>query len=219
MKTLALIPAYTPADDRLLSALGANGVPFHVHRRCSDLPKARSQLLTLGLEQSDAERFLLADADMVPTEAQVAALLESEMFDERDAVTGAYALRDGRCAFLPEDIDAPVELGKAGFVPLQAAGLGFALVHRKSLEAIAERLPRVTNAGAPWWPFCVPFWRNAATVDTLPPVETAEYVPEDYALWQRHRWAGGRLWLATDLLVGHEVTQARAPLPGAVTRG
>ncbi len=213
MNTLALIPAYSNPDDRLLSALAQHGVPFHVHRRCSDLPKARSELLTLGLEQSKAERFLLADADIIPTPDQVGQLLNSEAFGEWDAVSGAYALRDGRCAFMPKDITATVELGKVGFTELAAAGLGFTLVHRHGLEAIADKLPRITNAGAPWWPFCVPFWTSE------PAPGQALYYPDDYALWKRHAWAGGRLWLDTALLVGHDITQGRVPVPGPVTRG
>jgi hypothetical protein len=213
MNALALIPAYTHIDDRLQDALGKVGVPYHPARRCSDLPKARSLLLTLGLEQSKAEVFLLIDSDMAPAAEQVMQLLESPKLSEFSAVSGAYALPDGRTAFVPSDLDATVELGSPGFTSLRGAGLGFCAIHRHSLVNITRQLPRVTNTGPEWWPFCVPIFRSAGEVGK------AEYFPDDYVLWLRHEAEGGLLWLDQELLIAHNFATPRRPVAGPVTRG
>lgn len=213
MKTLALIPAYTHIDDRLLDALAATNTPFHAARRCSDLPKARSLLLTLALEQSKAEVFLLIDSDMVPTAEQMTRLVESPKLTEFSAVSGAYALSDGRSAFMPMNLAETVELGVPGYTELRGSGLGFAAVHRHSLVNITRQLPRITNTGPQsWWPFCVP------VVHVSNSAGEGSYYPDDYSLWLRHGEEGGTLWLDRELLVAHNFAQPRRPTPGPVTR-
>jgi hypothetical protein len=208
MKVLALIPAYSHVDHRLRDALDRAGVPFHPFHECSDLPKARSQLLTLGLEQSDADAFLLLDSDMTPTAEQIHALANHPSFGPLDAVVGAYPTREGMLAAAPLVPSARVTLGEAGPLALAGAGLGFAIVHRKSLERIAKgpRLPVVTEVtvGARWLPFCLPL------------VEGGTYYPDDYSLWWRLRRVGGRVWLAPELLIGHLIREPRAPVAGTV---
>lgn len=211
MKFFALIPAYTHIDDRLQDALGRAGVPYHAVYRSSDLPRARSVLLTQGLDQTQADAFLLIDSDIVPTPAQIAQLMASDRLTELDAVSGAYALRDGRSAFVPVDLDQTVMLGQPGFTELASAGLGFAAIHRTALLAIAERLPRITNTGPAWWPFCIPGYVHQTD-------GTAHYLPDDYVLWARHRDMGGSLWLDQELCVAHCFAEPRRPVPGPVTR-
>jgi hypothetical protein len=209
---LALIPALTHVDDRLQAALTEVGVPILPFFRCSDLGKARSQLLTRGLEESGVDVFLLIDSDIVPTADQIRRLLGSPRLTGHEAVTGAYALRDGRTAFLPVDLDTPVMLGAPGHRELSYAGLGFAAIRREALTDIARELPRVGAPGGAWVPFCVPdlLWGEG---------ETAEYLPDDYVLWHHHREQGGTLWLDQELLVAHVIAEPRRPLPGPVTRG
>ncbi len=210
-KPFALIPAYSHIDDRLLDALGQSGIPFHSVRRCSDLPKARSQLLSFALEQTEAEVFLLIDSDIVPTPAQLEQLAGSEKLRPYQAVTGAYALPTGRAAFVPEELDTPVELGEPGYRLLSGAGLGFCAIHRQSLAQIASVLPRITNGATCWRPFCVPIFVAKSA-------DSADYYPDDYVLWYRHRALGGMLWLDQELLVAHVLAEPRRPLTGAVTR-
>ena len=211
-EVLALIPAYSHVDDRLASALELAGVPTKVLHRCSDLPKARSQLLTFGLEQSRAEVFLLIDSDIVPTPEQIVRLRESPKLTEFQAVSGAYVLPDGRSAFVPVDMDATVELGTPGYTELSGAGLGFCAIHRHSLVNITRQLPRIINTASEWWPFCVPLFRPLG-------VGKAEYFPDDYVLWMRHAAEGQLLWLDQELLIAHDFATPRRPVPGPVTRG
>lgn len=207
MKVLALIPAYTHVDHRLQEALGRAGVSWHPFYECSDLPKARSQLLTLGLDQSDADVFLLLDSDMNPSAEQLHSLLNHAAFGPMDAIVGAYPTREGNLAAAPLDPLASVTLGDdIEAFPLEAAGLGCAIIHRVALQRIAKRLKPVTvvSAGRPWLPFCLPF------------VEAGTYYPDDYALWRRLRAAGGRVWLAPNLLIPHLIRGPRVPIHGTV---
>lgn len=214
MNVLALIPAHSHIDDRLLDALGRTNTPYHAARRCSDLARARSVLLTQGLE-SKADAFLLVDSDMAPSPEQIERITSSPKLTEFSAVSGAYTLRDGRTAFVPVDLDATVELGQPGFTELTGAGLGFAIIHRHSLVNITRALPRIVNTGPEWWPFCVPVFRRDVDSD----IGKAQYFPDDYVLWMRHEAEGGQLWLDQELCVAHVIAEPRRPVAGPVTRG
>lgn len=213
MKPFALIPAYSHVDHRLLDALGRAGIPHHAFHECSDLPKARSQLLSAALRETDADVFLLIDSDMTPTPEHIAAILASPKLGPADAVSGAYSTRMGTLACRPKDLGVVIELGSPGFTELEAAGLGFCAITRASLEALAEWLPEVVeDGGERWWPLCVPF------LDTNHAERTTRYYPDDYSLWRRLAEAGVSLWLDNALLVPHIIREPRVPLPGRVSR-
>jgi hypothetical protein len=208
-KPFALIPAYSHVDHRLSEALGRAGVPYHAFHECSDLPKCRSQLISAGLAQTDADVFLLIDSDMAPTAEHIAALLASPLLTATSAVTGGYVTRMGSLACRPKDLTRAVDIGTPGSTELEAAGLGFCAVTRASLEVLGLGLPVIADEKAgPWRPFCVPF------------VETAEgvgrYYPDDWALWARLATVGVTLWLDNALLVPHILREPRVPLPGRV---
>jgi hypothetical protein len=196
VKPLAIIPAYSHLDHRLSEALVRAGVPTHAFYECSDLPKARSQLISAALTETDADVLLLIDSDIVPSVEQLCALGSSSQLDGTNAVTGAYMGRTGAWAFRPT-MPGPVTLGEPGLIECTAAGLGFSAVTRASLERLAEKLPRVTTDGVSWWPFCVP------TVVITP--DGAEYLADDWVLWRRLSETGTRLWLDRSLVVGHVV--------------
>ncbi len=194
---LALIPAYSHIDHRLQEALAEARLPVQPFYECSDLPKARSQLLSLALEQSDAQVFALIDSDMAPSAEQIRALCASTCLDAGNAVTGAYVGRTGAWAFRPL-VSGPITLGEPGLTGCGAAGLGFAAVTRQSLERLTATLPRVTTEGVSWWPFCVPV--------VVPKGDgTGEYLPDDWVLWRRLAEHGVRLWLDRSLVVGHVI--------------
>lgn len=213
-KPFALIPAYSHVDHRLTAALVHAGVPYHAFYECSDLPKARSQLLSAGLAQTDADVFLLIDSDMTPTVEHIAAVLASPKLTATSAVTGGYVTRMGSLACRPKDLAASVELGAPGFTELEAAGLGFCAVTRASLERLAAVLPEVPDAqSGPWRPFCVPF----VDLETTLGERVGRYYPDDWALWARLAGVGVSLWLDNALLIGHVLREPRVPVPGRVT--
>jgi len=198
-KVLALTPAFSHIDHTLAEALRAKGIRSVALVGCSDLVKARSILLSQALS-SDAEAFLLVDADMVVTSQHLDAILQSEKVTPTDAVTGAYLSKQGSLCAVPIGRD-PIEIGGSPrFHPCFAAGLGFSVVHRQSLETARTKLIELSEVGRfPWWPFCLP-----KIVDAAFGIAGNRYLGEDYSFWHTLRQlAGVQLWLDTHCAIGH----------------
>lgn len=198
---VALIPAYSHIDWRLNAALRKFALPVLSVHGCSDLVKARSRLLTDALK-SDAQRFLFIDADMVPTLEQLERLIRSELVGPQQSVTGCYFTQPGFVAAVAAD-NSPLELnGAQRFVKGIVAGMGFASVHRETVQQIASCLPEVTDArGDRWHPFFLPF---IAEHEVEGSGVVSEYYPEDYSFWWRVKALGkAQLWIDTHMVVGH----------------
>jgi hypothetical protein len=195
---LALIPAYTHIDFRLLDVLQHVGLRYLDVHGSADLVRTRSRLLTQALA-SDAQRFLLIDSDIVPSARDLVELIESPRVDEQNAVSGCYVVRENTLVAEPEE--ETVELfGRERFVPMLVSGLGFAAVHRDPLERMKTQLPRLRDALAgEWYPFCLPLILSRETDQGL----EHEYLADDYSFWWRLRLLGVRPWIDTHLVVGH----------------
>lgn len=203
----AVIPAYSHIDDRLQNALMMARLPYQPAYRCSDLPKARSQLLSLALTNTTADVIVMVDSDMAPEPGQFETLIELAF--ERGAASGAYVVRNGGVALKPFD-GLGVELGVPGLRELDAAGLGFCAVRRQDLMRVRDELPTLTAAnGIEWWPFCVPFVDGAS----------GTYYPDDYAFWWRWRRADLGLWLDQELLIPHVLGLPCPPPRGFIPPG
>lgn len=198
MTALVIIPAYSHIDHRLMAALLEARLPILPLHGSSDLPRARSMLISLALAR-EPERVLFVDADVVPTAAQLRELAESDLVTPEQALTGLYPIRDTRAT--PRGgatwaIDAVDPAAAAAGAPVFAAhwaGLGFAAVHRESLERVAATLPEIVGDETPWRPYCVPFFDGPA----------GRYYPEDRSLWWRLARTGTRLVASQSLKVGH----------------
>jgi hypothetical protein len=83
------------------------------------------------------------------------------------------------------------EAANEGVFTAEWAGLGFAAIHRESLERVARALPTIEGDTAPWQPFCVPF------------VDGSTYYADDRSLWERLRRLGVGLVADRLLTVGH----------------
>jgi hypothetical protein len=208
LNVLALIPAYTHIDWRLADSLRRVGMPYlHVHN-CSDLVRARSRLICDGM-RTEAERFLLIDADTAATPDDIVRLAQSDRVSIDSAVAGCYLTRKGKVAAVPlEPVEASVG-GDPRFVELLLAGMGFAAISRASLEQLDLMVEPVTDYdGHEWRPYCLPF---VLEYDS-PNGKAREYVPEDYSFWWRLRTlANTRLWLDTHLPVGHVKSEILTP--------
>jgi hypothetical protein len=185
---------------------------MHIHG-CSDLVKARSMLLS-GALRSEAEMFVLIDSDIVPTTEQLELLTESPQVGPDKAVTGAYYSQARRLSFHVKDRTREFSLhGSPRFVECWGAGLGFSVVHRESVERLAERLPKLADGGTSWWPFCLP----QIVADAEMTGGKTEYLSEDNAFWWRLRKdAETTLWLDTHIAVGHLATAPLIPEEGLI---
>lgn len=195
MQVLAIIPAYTHIDARLTAALLEARVPYLPLIGSSDLPRARSILVSKALGRVE-ERVLFIDADIVPTAAQLVELATSPLVTPTQALTGLYPIRDiratagGGVAWAVDAVDPSTAEGKALF-DANWAGLGFAAVHWDSLVRVAAELPLIEGDEVPWQPFCVPF------------VQGSKYYPDDRSLWRRLQLSGTQLVASSSLKVGH----------------
>lgn len=204
MKALITLPVRDHINGALRSELDASGCPWLPIYGMSDLPRARSLLLTAALRH-EAETIVCIDADIVPEPGQIHQLATHPRLSETSAVTGLYPLRSGKgwaC-------HAPEEPEPDGCRPRARAGLGFAAMRASSLRRLQRRLPRLSDPEAgDWWCFCLPF------IDERGP--SPEYVPEDHALWQRLADVGVQLWADTRLVVGHQALMTlRSPIQQA----
>lgn len=186
------LPVREHINRALRSALDECGLPWLPLYEMSDLPRARSYLITQALARG-AQRVVFVDADIVATAAELRALAAHPRVASDGAVTGLYAMRDGKrwaCHAPDERVEAD------GCRRAEFAGLGFACVSRESLLAVRSALPALQdpNAGE-WWPYCVPFLGER---DGKP-----EYCADDVSLWRRLEAAGTQLWADTGLVVGH----------------
>jgi hypothetical protein len=198
MKALVIIPAYTHIDHRLMAALLEARLPVLPLHGSSDLPRARSVLISLALER-DPERVLFIDSDTVATAEQLAELAESDLVTPEQALTGLYPIRDTRATAAGGAtwaVDAVDPMAAGAGAPLFAAnwaGLGFAAVSAESLRRVGATLPDIVGDEVPWKPYCVPFFDGAA----------GRYYPDDRALWWRLARTGTRLAASASLKVGH----------------
>lgn len=193
MTALITLPVRDHINAPLRSALSACRLPWLPIYGSSDLPQARSVLLTQALAHG-ADCIVCIDADIVATAEQILQLANHPRVNAGGAVTGLYALRSGEAwaCTAPNGETEP-----DGCRPAEYAGLGFACISRASLLAVRDSLPRLEDPRAgEWWPFCVPFVgeRNGRL----------EYCADDVSLWRRLEDAGTPLWADTTLIVGHQ---------------
>jgi hypothetical protein len=207
-KPLALTPAYSHVNWQLNDALLRVGIPHAQVHGCSDLVRARSQLLTNALE-TPADRFLFLDADVVPTCDQLIELAETSRVDENNAVTGLYLGRPGRLAAVTETRFSLT--GGERYIPLIAAGMGFAAVDRRTIDRLRSDIPEVEDAdGNKWHPYFLPLVIRAE----LDGETVHQYMSEDYSFWWRLRMLPGvQLWLDKTLVVPHVKEVPLLPRP------
>jgi hypothetical protein len=205
MSTIITLPVREHINATLRSSLGACGLPWLPVYGMSDLPRARSMLLTAALNHG-ADRIVCVDADIVATAEQIQTLAEHPRVSEADAVTGLYALRSGKAwaCHAPGAEDESDGCRRAEY-----AGLGFACISRASLLKLSRKLAALEDPEAgEWWPFCVPFvsfWGDRL-----------EYCADDVSLWRRLWGEGVQLWADTRLVVGHQaLTTLMSPVEQA----
>lgn len=187
-RDIITIPVRDHINRALRSSLDECGLPWLPLYEMSDLPRARSYLVTQAVE-SGAERVLFLDADIVASAEEILRLAEHPRVTSEGAVTGLYAMRSGKtwACHSPDD-----RVEADGCRRAEYAGLGFACVSRASLLRVKATVPELHDANVgSWWPYCVPF------------IEGALYCADDVSLWRRLANTGTQLWADTRLVAGH----------------
>lgn len=199
MKALIITPAYSHAHHQLHAAIGASGLPWLPLYERSDLPRARSVLVTRALELG-AEVVVFVDADTVPAPGALAALVAAGRPGR--AVLGIYELRDGRLSVEPEEgaADAAASaIARNERFAVRWGGLGLAAAHADDLRRVGETLPLIRDPDVTWRPYCVPFVRDG------------QYHADDRSLCTRLRDAGVELVADPTIIALHAVTRLVAP--------
>jgi hypothetical protein len=212
-EVLVLIPVYSHLAHQLAQALAHVGVPRNEIFGVSDLVRARSVLLSDALE-TDAQRFVFLDADVVPTPQDLHDLIHSSKVDQNNAVSGCYLSRPDQLA-VQSAVDTVELFGDQRFVPMLWAGMGFASVHRAAVERVRASLPRVEGEdNTSWYPFFLPMVLEHPADEAT--VGFTEYLAEDLSFWWRLRQVGVSLWIDTHLVVGHAKASIWRPEEGEV---
>ena len=197
MKVLLIMPVYSHIHERTRATIRALGLEAKCVYGSTDLPLVRSMLFSEAV-RSDAERVVCLDSDVVPTPDQLGHLIASDKVTDTCAVSAVYASRDQSVwAFNGAEGEPDAD----GWLKVREAGLGCAVISRRSLANLAGKLGApLQSFGVDWWPFCIPF------------ITGMTYVPEDYSLWRRLANSGTSLLVNTQCVVGHmgEV-EIRAP--------
>lgn len=203
-RTILTLPVRDDVNRALREAMKGSGLPWLPVYGMSDLPRARSLLITRALKLG-ADVIGFIDADIVATPEQIRTLVSHARLSATSAVTGLYSVRGGQAWACDADPDNPEP---DGCLPARTAGLGFAAITRESLLRVGETLPELEDEGEQWRPYCLPFigeWQGKP-----------KYFAEDIALWARLAATGTRLWADPALAVGH-LTQL--PLYTPIPRG
>jgi hypothetical protein len=192
-EAVVTLPVRDHINRVLRSSLDESGLPWLPLYEMSDLPRARSYLVTQAVE-SGAKRVVFLDADIVVSADEIRQLAAHPRVSDVGAVTGLYAMRDGQrwACHAPDERVEPDGCRRAVY-----AGLGFACISRAALLRVREGLPELRDAKVgSWWPYCVPTLGEAA--GGFP-----EYCADDLSLWRRLAESGTQLWADTRLVAGH----------------
>jgi hypothetical protein len=202
---IIITPAFTHTRHELERSIRESGLPHLPLYGHSDLPRARSVLIELGLG-AGADRLLLVDADTVPAPADLQRLASTEVdVTPERALWGLYPLRDGsRWSTDPEDpLEAAQAIAEGRQFRIKTGGLGVCAIHRESLErAVASAPTIVEDTGLRWRPWCVPF------------IVDGRYYPDDGSLCYRLTQSGTALWCDPTIRAGHVVTTMLTGLRG-----
>lgn len=198
-EALITLPVRDHINRVLRSSLDECALPWLPLYEMSDLPRARSYLVTQALA-TRAKRVLFVDADIVASAAELRRLAQHPLVTDLDAVTGLYSLRNGSTWACHAPDEALVD---GRYRRAEYAGLGFACVSRTSLMRVRESLPTLKDEHVgDWWPFCVPFIEAQSL-----------YCADDVSLWRRLAMSNTQLWADTSLVVGHvAAVTLRSPL-------
>jgi len=206
---------------RLQAACLARGLPFdwRLHGGDALITRARAELMTSFLDETDATHLLFVDADIGFAPEQVFRLLEFGA----DVAAAAYPtkrfnwpvltrlLRDGHPAaeaasfnyVLGVENTAAVAV-RDGFASVRYAGTGFLMLRRSALLTLCAAHPELRYRGvqaaedrlkdSP---------HRVALFDCMIDPDSGAYLSEDFAFCRRWTALGGEIWLDVRSRLSH----------------
>ncbi|MHC4867016.1 MAG: class I SAM-dependent methyltransferase, partial [Planctomycetota bacterium] len=201
---------YSQSMRRLWLELTKRGIEFEDMACTGDALISRSRsIVASSFLRSDCDVLLIIDSDMFFRPDDAISLCEKAM--ELDFIGAMYVTRAENpqpAMMLPDD--KPVIFGpneKPVEVPFISTG--FMAVTKKVFARLSDDLPLCHKSWidrghrTAFWPFYQPFW-----VD-WPGVDGNVYLSEDWALCQRVKDAGMKVWLDPSIRLGHQAATLR----------
>lgn len=199
IQPIILVPAHTSLHHALHQAITHSGLDCEVLYGHSDLPKARSVLLTNAMQQSRS-RVILVDSDTLVTPEALQYLAQTGDVHSDQAVCGRYVLKN-REQWSVDAVDPEnVPLGTGKLFEVKRCGLGVMSVSLESLLRVAEHTGPVTEeqGGGQWFPFCVPQLSQDG--------EHVRYQADDFSFCARLAQSGTKIMCKENLIAGHAMT-------------
>ncbi len=168
------------------------GIPFDVQLvvGSSIIEVARSKVADAFLK-SGHTRLMMLDSDQTWKAQSIVRMLA--MSTKMKVVVGAYPAKRDPPTFLLSPIDGVVQSNEWGCIPLKGLGLGFTIVTRDVIQALAEKAPKLVFPDSP---------------DPLAHIFRCDVVDgtfrgEDMAFFADVAALGHTVWLDPTINVGH----------------
>lgn len=173
-------------------ALKANRIEFDIQYvvGSSIVEVARSKVCDVFLK-GNKSRLLMIDSDQAWKPEDVMRLLA--LSTRMSVVTGAYPAKKDPPTYLLAPEDGAVSSNEYGCLPLKGLGLGFTMVRRDVIQALADKAPRVIFPGSDE-PIAHLF--RCDTVNGL-------FRGEDIAFFEDVRALGHTVWVDPTINIGH----------------
>lgn len=162
--------------------------------------KARSRLSNFFINNTEYEYILFIDADIGFTPEDVFKLIMSN----KDIVCGAYPMK-GIPLRYNYNVSQP-EVREGDLVKIENIGFGFALIHRRVFESVANKYkeelkyyPATNNSS---YPPTEKEYHNSYHY-FLELKKDMAYLPEDFSFFERASSVGYQVWLDTSIKLSH----------------
>lgn len=153
---------------------------------------ARDEVVDLFL-QSNATRLFWIDSDMVWEPEQFMRLLALSQY--RDVICAAYpAKKDQPTFYVNWEPDAGLNQGEYGLLEINGIGLGFTVMSRRVVEALAAKAERVIDDVSK---------RDMASVFRIGQTADGRRQGEDMAFFADIRALGFSVWMDPTIGLGH----------------
>jgi hypothetical protein len=175
-----------------------HGIPVRVliEPGISDVSLARTICVHRFLNQSDATKLFCIDSDMQWSPDSFMRMLA--LSTKVDVVIGAYPEKSEPIRF---HLGTPgcVTMNEYGCITAQSSGLGFTIIDRRVIEAMADGAPRVTLQKSDWKD--VPLWDAFNIQRGRAP--DGEIIGEDVLFFRHIEDAGFGIWCDPHIQLGH----------------
>lgn len=188
------IPHYSAASlAKTMYAAGRNGIAVSFAIEVSGLVQVGRDKVLADFLASDCDKLFWIDSDMVWEPKDFARMVA--LSTQYDVVCAAYPLKvAGPTQFVIKCCGTDREINRHGLMEIEATGLGFTIVDRAVCEALVEGRRRYKDQLA---------GREVAKVFDVSITDDGNLLTEDILFFNDIRALGHKVWLDTEVELGH----------------